>query len=128
YLLWQTGDWLLTTLVFENSAFAIQQMDVQTDGVIAVSQLCRWAGLKPQQNLLALDLQRVKRNLELVPLVQSVSVERVLPRTLRIRVVGREPIAQVSILRPHASGGFETAIFQLDSDGYVMLPLNSRLR
>ncbi len=126
YLLWRSGDWLLNRLVYENSAFAIQQLDVQSDGVLAASQLCRWAGLKPNQNLLALDLTRVKRNLELVPLIQSVSVERVLPRTLRIRVTEREPIAQVNAPRPRAGGGIEVTCFQLDAEGCVMLPLGTR--
>ena len=73
YLLYRGGDWALNRLVYENKAFAIQEIDVQTDGVIAVDQLRRWAGVKPEENLLALDLARVKRDLELVPLVQSVS-------------------------------------------------------
>ena len=128
YVLWRGGDWLLNRLAYENKSFSIQQLDVQTDGVVAINQLCRWAGLRPNQNLLALDLAQVKRNLELVPLVQSVSVERVLPRTLRIRVVEREPIAQVNIPRQRPGGGIETTLFQLDPDGYVMLPLDNRQR
>ena len=99
------GEWALNRLVYENKAFAIQEIDVQTDGVISVDQLRRWAGVKPGENLLALDLARVKRDLELVPLVQSVSVERILPRTLRIRVTEREPIAQVNVPRPRPGGG-----------------------
>ena len=102
YLLWRAGEWALDKLVYENEAFAIQHIDVQTDGVIAPDQLRRWAGVKPGDNLLALDLARVKRNLELVPLVQSVSVERILPRTLRIRVTEREPVAQVNVPRPRS--------------------------
>ena len=77
---------------------------------------------------MALDLGRVKRDLEMVPLVRSVAVERILPRTLRIRVAEREPIAQVSALRPRASGGVETSVYQLDADGWVILPLEPRDR
>src|SRR6187455_3666578 len=95
YVLWLAGAWALDKLVYENQAFAIQQIDVQTDGVISTDQLRRWAGVKADENLLALDLARVKRDLELVPLISSVSVERVLPRTLRIRVTEREGVAQV---------------------------------
>ena len=57
------------------------KFDVQTDGVIAPDQLRRWARVKPGENLFALDLARVKRDLELVPLIESVSVERVSCRT-----------------------------------------------
>jgi cell division septal protein FtsQ len=128
YVLWRGSNWALTELVYENSAFEIQQLDVQTDGVISVNQICRWAGLKPHQNLLALDVSRLKRNLEMVPLVQSVSVERIPPRTLRIHVVEREPVAQVNVPRARPGGGIETSVFQVDSDGYVMIPLDANQR
>ena len=128
YLAYRGGEWLLNRLVYENKAFAIEEIDLQTDGVIPVDQLRRWSGVKPEVNLLALDLGRVKRDLEMVPLVRSVSVERVLPRTLRIRVTEREPIAQANALRPRASGSVETSVYQLDADGWVILPLESRNR
>ncbi len=128
YMAYRGGEWLLNRLVYENKAFAIEEIDVQTDGAIPVDQLRRWAGVKPEANLLALDLGRVKRDLEMVPLVRSVSVERVLPHTLRVRVTEREPIAQVNALRPRASGGVETSAYHLDAEGWVMLPLQPRDR
>jgi len=124
YLLYRAGEWLLNRLVYENRAFAIQEIDVQTDGVISVDQLRRWAGVKPEENLLALDLARVRRDLELIPLVQSVSVERILPHTLRIRIIEREPIAQVNIPRLRPGGGLELSVYQLDPDGWVLVPLD----
>ena len=60
--------------------------DLQTDGVISTEQLRRWANVRLGDSLFALDLARVKRDLEFVPLVSFVSVERLLPTTLRIRV------------------------------------------
>ena len=127
YLLWRTGEWALDKFVYENSEFAIQHVDVQTDGVIAPDQLRRWSGVKLGDNLIALDLAAVKRNLELVSTIGSVSVERILPRTLQIRVTEREPVAQVNVPRAGASGGIAVAVFQLDADGYVMQPLDPRL-
>ena len=94
YLLWRAGDWALDQFVFKNDAFAIRELDIRTDGSIPIDQLSRWAGVKPGDNLLALDLNRVKCDLELSPLIESVAVERVLPRALKISVVEREPIAQ----------------------------------
>ena len=61
YLAYRVGDWALDCLVYQNKAFAIEEIDVQTDGVIAVDQLRRWAGVRLEENLLALDLWRVKR-------------------------------------------------------------------
>lgn len=128
YALWRFGAWTLDELVYENKSFAIQQIDIQTDGVISADQLRRWSRVTPGRNLFALDLAQVKQNLEMAPMVKSVSVERVLPTTLRIRVTEREPIAQVNVLRPRDGGGIEQVIFQLDADGYVIQPLDPRQR
>lgn len=128
YSVWLAGEWALNRLVYENKAFAIEEIDVQTDGIIALDQLRRWTGVKLGQNLLALDLAWVRRDLELVSLIQSASVERVLPHTLRVRVIERTPIAQINVLKPAASGGIESAVYLLDQDGYVIVPLDPRQR
>jgi cell division protein FtsQ len=128
YLVWRAGEWTLDRLVYENKSFAIQQIDVSTDGVISPDQIRRWSGVKPGANLLALDLAVVKRDLELAPVVQSASVERILPGTLRIRITEREPVAQVDLPRPRSGGGIELVVFQIDTMGYVMLPLDPRQR
>jgi cell division protein FtsQ len=126
YLLWRIGEFALDRLVYENPTFAIQHMDVRTAGVISADQLERWAGVRTGQNLFALDLARVKRDLEMVPLISSVSVERILPNTLRLRVTEREAVAQVNVPRADGHGGVVVAVFQLDPDGFVMMPLDPR--
>jgi cell division septal protein FtsQ len=128
YLLWRTGEWALDKFVYENPEFAIQNIQVQTDGVISPEQLRQWSNVKPGANLIALDLASVKRNLELVSTIDSVSVERILPHTLKIRVTERRPVAQVNIPTVTASGGIAVSVLQLDADGYVMKPLDPRQR
>lgn len=128
YVIWCAGEWALNRFLYENKDFAIQQIDIQTDGVIAPGELRRWAGIKPGANLLGLDLVRVKNNLEAWPQVKSASLERVLPRTLRIRVTEREPVAQAYAPVPRSTGGYDMRIFQLDGEGCVMLPLGGRQR
>src|SRR5262249_1929278 len=122
----RTGEGILNLLVYDNKAFALHELDIQTDGVIALDQLRRWAAVRPDENLLALDLARVKRDLELVPLIDSVSVERVLPHRLRIRIIEREAIAQITFPRQASTGGVELAVFHLDPEGCVMVPLDPR--
>lgn len=128
YLLWRTGEWTLDRFVYENSEFAIQSIQVQTDGVITPEQLRQWSNVKPGANLIALDLALVKRNLELVSTIDSVSVERILPRTLKIRVMERKPVAQVNVPTTTDSGGIGLTVLQLDAGGYIMKPLDSRQR
>src|SRR5208283_5286795 len=102
-------------------------VEVKTDGMIAPEQLRRWSQVKLGDNLIALDLTSVKRNLELVSTIGSVSVERVLPRTLKINVTERDPVAQVNIPRASATDGITVTVFQLDADGCVIQPLDPRL-
>jgi cell division protein FtsQ len=127
YLLWRSGEWALDKFVYENSTFAISDIEVQTDGVIAPEQLRRWTNVKLGANLIALDLASVKRNLELVSTIDSVSIERALPHTLKVRVTERKPVAQVNVPTATASGEIAAAVFQLDMNGYVMKPLDPRL-
>ena len=128
YLIWRAGEFALNRFIYENKAFAVQEIDVRTDGVIAPDQLRRWAGVQVGQNLLALDLARVKRDLEMVSMVRSVAVERVLPHTLRLRVMEREPLAEVRMLQLRAGGTAQMGVLQLDADGFVMSQVDPRQR
>lgn len=128
YVLWRLGDWGLNRLLYENPAFALRTIEVHTDGVLAPAQLRRWASVPAGANLLALDLATIKRNLEYVPWIASVSVERVLPGTLRVQVTERRAVAQITLPRPGAGGGVDVVVYHLDANGYVMLPLDARLR
>jgi len=128
YVLWRTGGWVLDKLVYENQAFAIKEVEVHSGGIISADQLRRWANVKKGDNLLALDLARVKRDLEMVPAIGTVSIERILPGTLRIRVIEREAVAQVNLLRKSTNGTLESTVYHVDADGFVMLPVDPRQR
>src|SRR6185369_6097089 len=118
---WKGGEYLLDQYVYTNPSFGIERLDIQTDGIIPIEQIRAWANVKIGQNLLSLDLARIKRDLELVPLVESASVERLLPRQLIIRVREREPIARVIVFSAQPGGGLlEPAPVYLDEQGMVI--------
>jgi cell division septal protein FtsQ len=123
-VLWRGGQWALNGLIYENDAFAIQQIDVQSDGVLTQAAIRSWARVKTGENLMALDLMRVKRDLELQPPIQFVAVERELPHTLKLTVTEREPVAQTIVNQLWPGGRTEQAVYDFDEDGYVMRPLN----
>jgi len=127
YVLWRLSDWGLDKFVYENPSFAIGQVEIQTDGTIPTDQLRRWSGVKPGANLIALDLASVKRNLELVSTIDTVSIERILPRTLIIRVTERRAVAQVNQLHALPDGDMMVSVFQLDANGHVMQPMGLSL-
>ena len=128
YGLWMTGEYALRELVYRNQAFEIREVDVQTDGILAIDHLRRRCDVKEGENLMALDLSRVKRELELMPVVETASVERFLPHTLRIQVTEREPLVQVVVPRPRQGGGVGLVSYHLDAEGNAMLPLEPNQR
>jgi hypothetical protein len=117
------GELLLRRTVYENKAFEIRGIKVETDGLLSPEQICAWAGVRAQANLMALDLARVKRDLELVPAIESAAVERILPGTLRIRVIEREPIARVIFARVQGRAVYTNSSLTLDANGYFMFAI-----
>src|ERR1051325_1073354 len=128
FIAWRGGELLLRRLVFENPVFAIRTLHIETDGVLSTEQLRTWAGVKLGENLLALDLARVERDLKLVPAIESVVLERVLPHALTLRVTEREPIAQVMFPQLRSGLGYEGGIYALDANGYFMFPVEASQR
>ena len=128
FFVWAGTHWALDHFLFSNPAFAIRQIDIATDGVLASEQLRTWAGVKPGDNLLALDMARVKRNLKSIPFIEMVSIERILPHTLRVRVTEREPVAQIEVMRSRSGGGTEVMILDIDAEGALTPPLDPRFR
>jgi cell division septal protein FtsQ len=125
---WRGGVWLLDYLVYKNEAFAIQQIDVQTDGVLTSETIRHWAMVRTGQNLLALDLTRVQRDLEMQPPIQFAAVERVLPHTLRLVINERQPVAQAIITMARPDGSLEQGVYDFDEDGCTMQPLDPSWR
>jgi cell division septal protein FtsQ len=127
-LFWRGGQWLLRHAVYENPTFAIKNIEVSTDGVISPAVIRRWAMVRTGGNLLALDLMRVKRDLELQPAIESVAVERALPDTLRLFITERLPVAQTIALQPRAGGGLSQVVYEFDAEGFVLQPLDPAWR
>lgn len=123
FLGWRGVDWAAREFITENPAFATKVIDLQTDGILTVESLRSMAGVRVGDNLMSLDLARIKRDLELRDYIQSAAVERVLPDTLRIRVTERVPVAQVVVTRQEG-GRFAHVPHLLDASGFVMTPPN----
>jgi len=66
------------------------------------------SGVDVHSNLLALDLDRIEKNIESHEWVESIDIERVWPNLLNITVKEREPVAIVSLAK---------GLFYLDGKG-----------
>jgi cell division protein FtsQ len=105
--------------VYNNPRFAIRQVVVDNDGVLTPERIVQFAGVQVGQNLLSIDLDRVRGNLEMLPLVRAVEVRRMLPDRLFIRVNERVAVARLRV--PTRELG--DTIFYIDRSGFVMKPV-----
>jgi cell division protein FtsQ len=78
-----------------NPKFELQVINITSDGRLLPEQLREYAGLQTGTNLFSIDFDRLRRTLEEVPLVESVTIERKLPDTLNINVIERVAMAQI---------------------------------
>ena len=123
-LIWHAYQIALQQLVYRNDAYAIRRLELRHQGRLRPEQLRRWAGVEPGQNLLALDLDHIQRDLELVPWIERAEVEAQRPDLLRISVWEREPVAQVVVWRFNFADrrAWPETNF-VDASGFVMPPL-----
>lgn len=107
--------------VERNPFFAIKTIEVLTNGRwITPQQVRAWAGVREGENLLRLDLQRIKHDLAIVPQLEAITLERVPPHLLRISVTERDPVAQVRTVQLDARGAVVPVTYFLDPTGMVM--------
>jgi cell division protein FtsQ len=121
---WKGVEYVMRVGVYKNPNLAIDTIEVETDGVLSPDKIREWARVKFGDNLLALDLARLKRDLELHSIVESASAEKILPRQLRVTVTERKPLALVYLY--NAPAGLDRVY--LDANGMVIPPLRAEER
>lgn len=116
-------EWVGTRLL-DNGLFALRTLEITTEGVwLKPDRIREWVGIQEGDNLLRIDLVRIRRDLELVPQIESVSVECVLPHVLRIEVSERDPVVRILAMEPEGDDGLAPVVFYLDQAAVVMPPL-----
>jgi len=116
-------DWARQRML-DSRLFALTNLEITTDGIwLKPEQIRQWIGIREGDNLLLVDMTQVRRELELIPQVESVSVERVLPHVLRIAVAERDPVLRIQAIQSEGAAGLAPAVFYLDRGGVVMPPL-----
>jgi hypothetical protein len=118
--LWQGAQWVLDQCFLRNPAFEIRRLEIDTGELFPIEWVAAWSGIHPGQNLMDLDLERVKRNVEREPLVSAVAVQRVPPDILRIRVRPRVPVLVIQRHEPRPESGLELVSYYVDAEGYVL--------
>lgn len=99
-----------------NPSFTLKTIEVTSDGRLQPDQLREFCGVQAGTNLFAVDTKLLRRKLEELALVESVTISRILPDKMEINVTERVAIAQ---LRWSTRG----LPFLLDPNG-VVLPMS----
>jgi cell division septal protein FtsQ len=114
-------------LILDSPWFTLKTIEIITDGDwVTPEQVRKWTGLVEGENLLRVDPVRLRGDLSVVPQIETVSVERVWPHLLRLRIHERKPVAQVEGLFSGDDGMLLPAVHYLDAQGMVMPQLPGR--
>lgn len=120
YGLWVAGQWALDEFVLRNPAFALKRLEIDTGQRLPPELIWGWSGVQQGDNLIELDLERVKQRLSLMSVVESVSLQRLPPDALLIRVVPRELLAEIRAMRKGRSGDWGVYRSYVDRMGVVV--------
>jgi cell division protein FtsQ len=115
-------------LLFKNPAYTLRSVAVTTDGAMSPAYLQACMNLPAAQNLYDLSLGDVEKRLRLVPWIKRVEMERVLPDTLKVRVLEREPVAQLVTAVQMPDRSIQRRVFHVDATGWTMPELDNSRR
>lgn len=117
--LYAAGRWGVNRLVYENPRFAITDITVDSKGVIPRFVVLQFAGIKPGQNIFAVNIERAAQNLAMIPMVRRVEVRREMPNRLVIELEERLPVARVQ----GPTGLANPLPFFMDREGVIFKPI-----
>jgi len=80
-------------VILTSGFFAVEEIDISGNRRVSREEVLKRTGLKPGQNIFALDVRGMGRRLADSPWVQDVSISRVLPRRVEVRLQERRPVA-----------------------------------
>jgi cell division protein FtsQ len=83
-------------LFTRNDYFTVRALKLSSTGRLGDAHLREYAHVAEGMNLFDLDIHRIRRELESVPLIKSAQIRRELPATLCVEVVERRPVARIA--------------------------------
>ncbi|MGI6347505.1 MAG: cell division protein FtsQ/DivIB [Limisphaerales bacterium] len=122
-----TLDLILEKTVYTNQMFTLRTVDVRVFGGVSKERVLEFIDVKTgEDNLMALDLNQIKSRLESVSVLERVSVERIIPDTLKVQVYARVPVFRCYVWEANPLNLYdgEWVVRYLDDSGYVMIADN----
>lgn len=128
-LIW--GGMELRRFFLTSPRFAIQNVEVLSEGKVAKEAILERAAIPPRTNIFSLDLDEVKKRVEQEPWVYSATVVRSLPNRIQIHYQAQEPRAILgagSMYYLNAEGKPFYRIRQGDSLAYPLVQVEGKAK
>ncbi|QQY08830.1 MAG: FtsQ-type POTRA domain-containing protein [Candidatus Xiphinematobacter sp.] len=90
---WVGAGELLAKFFYTNPHYGICHVRVNSESVFSDAEILASTGLQFGDNIFSVDLENARKKLLTIGQIQSVSLRRVLPNTLRVLIQLREPVA-----------------------------------
>lgn len=110
---------VLEKFFFGNPDYNLARVEVNRPDLLSVEEVQELTGIEPGMNIFRLDLGVAQTRLSRIPELEAVSIERVLPDTLRVNVVAREPVAWLADVAD--PDGLEPYLL-VEASGYFFRP------
>ncbi|UCD83346.1 MAG: FtsQ-type POTRA domain-containing protein [Deltaproteobacteria bacterium] len=89
--------------------FSLEKIAVRGQKRLSPEEVIKASRLKLNDNIFVVDLAQVKKRLEAHPWIEKASVQRLLPRSVRIKIEEKEPVALIHLEN----------LYYLDKNGQV---------
>ena len=107
---------------FQNTEYALHHLEARLDGVMTQEELVSLTGFGEGKNLFELDLDQANRKLAALPEVRSVTLERLLPDTIRVNIERRVPVFLFAGYGDAGESFVSGRSFLCDRDGFLIQP------
>jgi len=111
--------WAYDKIFYKNEEFILRRLEIKSDGVLSETKLAEIANVSPGMNLFELDLALIQSQIEMLPQVSKVNVNREMPDRLMIQVRERMGVAWLSCPPQGIRPWDMERGFLMDEEGYL---------
>jgi cell division septal protein FtsQ len=121
-LIWFGLNKALDKFFFSNPAYNLCELDLELDGVMTREDLVAAAEIQTGDNIFRIDIAGIDHKLREIPMVADVSIERIMPDRIEIKLTRRIPVAWVSKSSDSNVDYDPNSMVLVDDSGYLMKP------
>ena len=107
---------------FQNTEYALHHLESHLDGVMTQEELVALTGFGDGKNLFELDLDQANRKITALPEVRAVTLERILPDTIKVKIDRRVPVFLFAGSGEADESFVSGKSFLCDRDGFLIQP------